>query len=69
MATFRRFEDILAWQRARELVRAIYLSSSNGNFSRDFELRNQVCRSSVSIMANIAEGQGRRTEPGLHEFP
>jgi len=50
------FEDIEAWQKARELTRAIYALSNDGPFARDFGLRDQVRRASVSIMSNIAEG-------------
>ena len=42
MATFKRFEDILAWQKARSVVRDIYLVSAKGSFARDFDLRNQI---------------------------
>ena len=56
MATIRQFEDIEAWQVARELTRAIYTCSNSGPFARDFGLRDQIRRASVSIMSNIAEG-------------
>lgn len=59
MSSFQRFEDIEAWQKARELTKAIYAMSNDGQFSRDFGLRDQVRRASVSIMSNIAEGFGR----------
>ncbi len=65
MATFQRFEDIETWQRARELTREIYTSSNKGPFSKDFGLRDQVRRASVSIMSNIAEGFERG---GTKEF-
>jgi len=68
MAAFKRFEDITAWQKARELSAAIYIATSDGAFSRDFELRNQIRRSAVSIMANIAEGFGRRTNKDFANF-
>jgi len=50
------FEDIDAWRGARELTRLVYSLSGKGTFSRDFGLRNQICRAAVSIMSNIAEG-------------
>lgn len=59
MSSFQRFEDIEAWQKARELTKAIYALSNDGQFARDFGLRDQVRRASVSIMSNIAEGFGR----------
>lgn len=59
MSSFQRFEDIEAWQKARELTKEIYAMSNDGQFSRDFGLRDQIRRASVSIMSNIAEGFGR----------
>jgi four helix bundle protein len=58
----------LAWQKARLLTKEIYLLSGKGEFARDFELRNQLRRSATSIMANIAEGQGRRTDKDFANF-
>ena len=51
-----RFEDIQAWQEARKLVKMIYSITSNNSFSKDFGMRDQIRRASVSVMANIAEG-------------
>jgi four helix bundle protein len=65
MATFQSFEEIEAWQEARELTRQIYAVSKAGTFSRDFGLRDQICRASVSVMSNIAEGFDRS---GTGEF-
>ena len=59
MATFTRFEDIDGWKKARELAREVYRLTASGNFARDFGLRDQIRRSSVSVMANVAEGFGR----------
>lgn len=56
MTTFKRFENIKAWQKAREVTRQIYQISSDEKFFRDYGLRDQIRRSAVSIMANIAEG-------------
>ena len=65
MATFRNFEDMDAWQKARQLVNGIYGLSQRGAFSRDLGLRDQIRRASVSIMSNIAEGFERS---GTGEF-
>ena len=59
MASIEKFEDIHAWQKARELTREIYQISNQGAFAKDFGLRDQIRRASVSIMSNIAEGFGR----------
>jgi four helix bundle protein len=65
MATFESFEEIEAWQKARGLTRGIYAVSSKRPFSKDFGLRDQIRRASVSIMSNIAEGFERG---GTREF-
>jgi four helix bundle protein len=56
MARIDRFEDIEGWKLARRVSNRVYDVSSNGAFSKDFALVNQVRRASVSIMSNIAEG-------------
>jgi four helix bundle protein len=56
MATIQRFEDLEAWKISREVTKEIYRISKNDLFVRDFGLRDQICRASVSIMSNIAEG-------------
>ncbi|MFY9611838.1 MAG: four helix bundle protein [Blastocatellia bacterium] len=56
MSTIRKFEDIEAWQKARELTRAAYDCSKKGLFAKDFGLKDQMRRASVSVMSNIAEG-------------
>jgi S23 ribosomal protein. len=68
MAGFRRFEDIKSWQKAREINREIYLATTNAEFSKDCDLRNQIRRASISIMANIAEGFGRRSDREFANF-
>ena len=50
------FEELVIWQRSRELTKSIYLLLQN---NLDYGLRNQIQRASVSIMSNIAEGFGR----------
>ena len=56
MTTAKRFEDLEVWQIAKELTNLIYRLSGEGNFARDFGLRDQMRRASVSVMSNIAEG-------------
>ncbi|MEW6366931.1 MAG: four helix bundle protein [Acidobacteriota bacterium] len=56
MATVRRFQDLEAWQVARQLTRAVYSHTGAGGFARDFGMRDQVQRAAVSVMSNIAEG-------------
>ena len=68
MAAIKRFEDIEAWQKARELTKAIYALSNDGQFARDFGLRDQIRRASVSIMSNIAEGFSRQSNPEFIRF-
>jgi len=68
MATIRRFEDIEAWQKARELVREIYKACAHASLGRDFALRDQVCRAAVSSMSNIAEGFSRNSDRDFAHF-
>ncbi len=68
MSTFKRFEDIGAWQKARELTRQVYAITKTGEFARDFSLRDQIRRASVSIMGNIAEGFGRHSDKEFANF-
>jgi four helix bundle protein len=50
------FEDLRVWQKGIELVKNIYLITKEGDLSRDFGLRDQLRRASVSVPTNIAEG-------------
>ena len=68
MASIKRFEEILAWKKAKELVREIYLVCREAQFSRDFGLKDQICRAAVSSMSNIAEGFGRRSGKDFAHF-
>src|SRR5438046_7764588 len=68
MAKFDKFEEIKAWQKAREITLHVYRATSNGNFAKDFGLKDQIRRASVSIMANIAEGHGRRSNNEFANF-
>ncbi len=63
-----RFEDIEAWQKARSLFRATFDMTSKGAFRRAFAIRDQIQRAALSIMSNIAEGFGRRTDREFCQF-
>jgi hypothetical protein len=68
MTTAKRFEELEVWQRAKELTNLIYCLSSSGAFARDFGLRDQMRRASVSIMSNIAESFESQTAFSLAEL-
>ncbi len=68
MASIKRFEDLECWQEARKLVKVIYGFTKKDNFAKDFELKNQVRRSAISIMANIAEGFHRSSNKDFMKF-
>jgi len=69
VAKFSSFEDIISWQKARELNKEIYHITNNENkFSKDFGLRDQIRRSSISISSNIAEGFERETTKEFVRF-
>jgi len=63
-----RFEDLIAWQKARELTQAIYEVTRRGAFAKDFGLSGQIQRAAVSIMSNIAEGFERGGRREFHQF-
>ena len=68
MATFQTFEQIGAWQKSRELTRETYKITTEGRFGRDYGLRDQIRRASVSIMSNIAEGFERSGSGEFGQF-
>jgi four helix bundle protein len=63
-----RFEDLVAWQKARELTKNIYTVTMQKAFTKDFSLRSQMRGASVSIMSNIAEGFERGGRSEFHQF-
>src|SRR5712692_1432559 len=63
-----RFEDLIAWQKARELTREIYHLTRQGSFAKDFGLSGQIQRAAVSVMSNIAEGFERSGLGEFHQF-
>jgi len=56
MATWKSFEEIDAWKKSGRLVCDIYRVTREGEFQRDFALRDQIRKSAISIPSNIAEG-------------
>ena len=60
-----KFEDILSWQKGRELANSIYIAFEKSN---DFGFKNQIERASVSIINNIAEGFERRSNKEFNSF-
>ncbi|MFA6545504.1 MAG: four helix bundle protein [Limisphaerales bacterium] len=56
MARIERFEDIEGWKKGRELRKAVYQASKQGEFTRDFSLKDQIRRAAQSVTSNIAEG-------------
>ena len=68
MAGISRFEDIEAWKTARQLTNAVYALTNLPVFNRDFGLRDQIRRASISIMSNTAEGFESRTDVQFVNF-
>ena len=68
MAKVENFEDLEVWQLARALAYKIYELTKNGEFAKDFGLRDQIRRATVSIVSNIAEGFGRRSNVEFSRF-
>ena len=68
MPSIHRFEDVEAWRKARELTSCVYRLTREGQFARDWGLKDQIRKSSVSIMSNIAEGFERRGDKEFSQF-
>ncbi len=68
MSKIEEFEDLIAWQKARELTKTIYETTKQGAFAKDFGLSGQIQRAAVSIMSNIAEGFERGNPREFHQF-
>jgi len=60
-----KFEEIIAWQKAKVLTLKLYLIFKD---SRDFGFRDQICRASLSVMNNIAEGFERNSDREFKHF-
>ena len=68
MSKIEKFEEIRAWQSAREVVNRIYKISQDEKFKRDYSLGDQIKRASISIMSNIAEGFSRQSSKEFIQF-
>ncbi len=68
MSRIQRFEDLEAWKIAREVAKEVYRVSQNERFAKDFGLKDQIRRSSVSILSNIAEGFERDGDKEFLQF-
>ncbi len=66
--TIDKFEDIKAWQKARELTNVIYQLTNKVSFAKDYGLRDQIRRAAVSSMSNIAEGYARQSDKEFVQF-
>ena len=53
---YKSFEELPCWQKARELCQEVFVLISQGKLAKDFSLKDQIWRSSGSIMDNVAEG-------------
>ncbi|MCK9419481.1 MAG: four helix bundle protein [Nitrospirae bacterium] len=63
-----RFEDIEAWQLARELTRKVYCLTKKPEFAKDFGLKRQIQEAAGSSMHNIAEGFDSETNAEFIRF-
>lgn len=61
MATIQKFEDLICWQKARELANFVFDITDNPHF-KDYDLKRQIRRAAISPMSNIAEGFDRGTK-------
>lgn len=61
MTAIARFEEIEAWKTARQLTLLVYKLADQSAFAKDYGLKDQIRRASVSVMSNIAEGFESRT--------
>jgi four helix bundle protein len=68
MATINSFEDLKSWQSARVLCDSIFQLTQKEIFSKDFSLKDQINRSSGSVMDNIAEGFDRNSNKEFRHF-
>ena len=63
-----KFEELIAWQKARKLTAKIYEVTNEGSFAKDYGLKDQVRRAAVSSMSNMAEGFERGSLAEFNRF-
>lgn len=68
MATAKKFEELEVWIKAKELSVEVYKITNDGEFKKDFGLRDQIRRAGVSIVSNIAEGFERNGNKEFTQF-
>lgn len=68
MTKIKRFEDLITWQKARILANKVFTICENKELKNEYGLTSQIKRSSISIMANIAEGFGRHSLKEAKQF-
>jgi four helix bundle protein len=64
----KKFEDLESWKKARKLTNRVYEATAAGSFTRDFGLKDQIRRASISILSNIAEGFERGGDNEFLQF-
>lgn len=68
MAKIERFEDLVAWQKARELRRAVRQATAGPQFRHEVDFRSQIRRAALSVMSNVAEGFERGSRADFAHF-
>ena len=68
MPQYNSFEELPIWQTARVITKEVYLLTATGEFAKDYGLKNQIQRASVSIASDIAEGFERRSDKEFAQF-
>src|ERR1044071_2064172 len=68
MAKVSKFEDLIAWQKAKHLMTHVYAFTDVGKISKDFRFCAQIRSASISVMSNIAEGFERNRPAEFHQF-
>lgn len=62
------FKDLEITKKSRHLIREIYVITNGNSFGRDYSLKDQIRRASVSVLSNIAEGKGRGSKKDFAKF-